>query len=332
VELLLEALRAVAEPTRLRLLALCAQGEITVGELAEIVGQSQPRVSRHLKVLCDAGLIGRVKEGNWVFHRLTDDAGGMQGRVARFVLQTLPEDHVQLASDRRRLAELKQSHAEAAAAYFRANAARWDRLRSLHVNDREVERTLFEVLPAGSFATLLDVGTGTGRMLELYGSHLEQGFGIDLSREMLAVARANLDRAGLRRCQVRHADMYRLPVPDRRFDVAIFHQVLHYADSPAAAIGEAARALRPGGRLVIVDFLPHELENLRTEHAHRRLGFSDREVGEWLRSAQLAPGETRHLAGEPLTIGIWTAVKAAAEHVRPTPVAELGEDHVGVAP
>jgi ArsR family transcriptional regulator len=306
---LLAALKAIAEPTRLRLLALCAEGEMTVGELAQIVGQSQPRVSRHLKVLGDAGLLARIKEGNWVFHRLTEDTAGKPGQVARFVVAALPEADPRLAADRRRLAEVKEARAAAAARYFRDNAAQWDRLRALHANDQEVERALFEVLKPGTFASLLDIGTGTGRMLELFGEHLSQGFGIDLSREMLAIARANLERAGLVSSQVRRADMYRLPVEDEQFEAAIFHQVLHYSDKPAAAILEAARALKPGGRLAIVDFLPHDLEALRAEHAHRRLGFSDREVGEWFRAARLEPGETRHVAGDPLTIGIWTAIK-----------------------
>jgi ArsR family transcriptional regulator len=309
---LLSALRAVAEPTRLRLLALCAEAEMTVGELAEIVGQSQPRVSRHLKVLGDAGLLARIKEGNLVFHRLSAEDEGAAGRVARFVVAALPEGDAQLQADRRRLADAKHAHAQSAAKYFRDNAAQWDRLRSLHVNDGEVERALVELLPPGTFESLLDIGTGTGRVLELYGRQLRHGFGIDLSREMLAVARANLERAGLSSSQVRRADMYRLPVEDGRFDAAVFHQVLHYSDKPAAAIAEAARALKPGGRLAIVDFLPHDLEALRTEHAHRRLGFSDDEVGEWLRAARLEPGETRRLAGDPLTIGIWTALKPAA--------------------
>jgi len=313
---LLSALRAVAEPTRLRLLALCAEAEMTVGELAEIVGQSQPRVSRHLKVLGDAGLLARIKEGNLVFHRLSAEVDGAAGRVARFVAAALPEGDAHLAADRRRLAEAKQAHARSAAKYFRDNAALWDRLRSLHVNDSEVERALVELLPPGSFESLLDIGTGTGRVLELYGRHLKHGVGIDLSREMLAIARANLERAGLSSSQIRRADMCRLPVEDERFDAAVFHQVLHYSDTPAAAIVEAARALKPGGRVAIVDFLPHGLEALRTEHAHRRLGFADGEVGEWLRAARLEPGETRHLAGDPLTIGIWTALKPATLKTR----------------
>jgi ArsR family transcriptional regulator len=311
MEDLLAALRAIAEPTRLRLIALCAEGEMTVGELAQVVGQSQPRVSRHLKVLGDAGLLERIREGNWVFHRITADSSGKAGQVARFVVDALADAGSTLAADRRRLAEVKTARSETAAKYFRDNAAQWDRLRALHADDRVVERALFEVLPAGTFASLLDIGTGTGRMLELYGEHLAHGFGIDLSREMLAVARANLDRAGLLSSQVRRADMYRLPVEDERFDAAVFHQVLHYSDRPTAAIAEAARALKPGGRLAIVDFLPHDLESLRDEHAHRRLGFSDAEVGEWLRAARLEAGETRHIAGNPLTIGIWTAVKPA---------------------
>jgi len=305
---ILAALRAAAEPTRLRLLALCAEGELTVSEITQVVGQSQPRVSRHLRLLCEAGLLDRLREGAWVFYRLADTADA-QAAVARALLDLLPADDAQLALDRQRLEEVKRARAEAAAAYFGRNAARWDDMRSMYVPEVEVERALATLLPPDSVSDLLDIGTGTGRMLVLYGPTVTRAVGVDTSRDMLAIARANLETAGLRHCQVRHADMYRLPFADSSFDAITVHQVLHYADRPRAAIAEAARVLKPGGRLVIADFAPHAVESLREEHAHRRLGFADGEVAEWCAAAGLDLAARRTLPGAPLTVELWLAEK-----------------------
>ena len=201
--------------------------------------------------------------------------------------------------------------AAAAAAYFRDNAARWDRIRSLHVDDGVVERVLLECLGQEPVGDLLDIGTGTGRMLELLADRVETGTGIDLSREMLAVARARLERAGLSHCSLRQGDMYQLPWPEESFDAVTIHQVLHYAEDPAQAVAEAARVLRPGGRVVIVDFAPHDLAGLRDEHAHRHLGFADAEVMRWLREAELAAEPPIHLPGVPLTVTLWAAKRPA---------------------
>jgi ubiquinone/menaquinone biosynthesis C-methylase UbiE len=301
MEDVLAALRAVAEPTRLRLLAVCAYGELTVSDLVQVLGQSQPRVSRHLKLLCDAGILDRFREGNWVFYRLA------QTPVARLLAGLVPENDPTVALDAERLAAIKRARAEAASAYFRANAARWSEIRSLHVDEREVEAALVRLLPDHGVRDLLDIGTGTGRMLELFGARVQQAVGVDLSREMLAVARVNLERAGLRNGSVRQADMYQLPFPGGSFDAVIIHQVLHYAERPAEAIAEAARVLRPGGHLLVIDFLPHQLEQLRSEHAHRRLGFADEEVRGWLESAGVAAVTPVHLPGQPLTVAIWAA-------------------------
>lgn len=310
MDLVLAGLRAAAEPTRLRLLLLCAQGELSVGELVGILGQSQPRVSRHLKLLCDAGLLDRFRDGAFVFYRPARRGPGAE--LARLLLGMIPETDPVAALDRERLAALKRARAEAASAYFRANAERWGRIRSLYVAEREVEAALTALLPAEGIADFLDVGTGTGRMLELFGPRVEHAVGVDLSREMLAVARANLERAGLGNCSLRQGDMYQLPLPSEIFDAAVFHQVLHYAEDPARAIREAGRVLKPGGRLVIVDFAPHELESLRTEHAHRRLGFADDEVVQWCEEASFDPGPIAHLPGEPLTVTLWSARRRLA--------------------
>ncbi len=295
----------MAEPTRLRLLALCAEGEFTVSELVQILGQSQPRVSRHLKQLSDAGLLERLPEGSWVFYRLARESAA--GRLARDIVDLLPADDMALSQDRERLAGVRRARAATAQGYFRANATRWDEIRSLQIDDRQIESRLLATLPPATVRSLLDVGTGTGRVLELYGAQGVEGVGIDLSHEMLSVARANLARAGLSNVYVRQGDMYRLPWPAPTFDAVTFHQVLHFADEPGAAIAEACRVLRPGGRMVIVDFAPHDLELLRREHAHRRLGFADGDMRGWLAEAGLRPEDTIHLPGDRLTVSIWSA-------------------------
>ncbi len=300
---LLTGLRAAAETTRLRLLALCARAELTVSDLTQILGQSQPRVSRHLKQLCDAGLLDRSRDGAWVHYRLA--RGGSD--LGRRLVELLPVDDATLALDLDRLAAIQRARAERAAEYFRRNAANWDAIRSLHVDEAEVERALLGLIEIDRSCEMLDVGTGTGRMLVLLGPHIGQGLGVDASRAMLDIARANLDEAGLRNCVVRHGDMYQLALPGAAFDLVTIHQVLHFAEDPAAAVAEAARVLRPGGQLVVVDFAPHGLETLRLEHQHLRLGISDADMAAWCRAAGLTPRPALRLPGDPLTVMLWTA-------------------------
>jgi len=231
----------------------------------------------------------------------------------------IPDDDETLGLDLGRLEAVKAGRAERAAAYFRLNAARWDEIRKYYVDETEIERAMMALLPAENIGELLDIGTGTGRMLEVYGAAATRAVGIDTSRDMLAIARANLDRAGLRNCQVRLGDMYQLPAPNESFDTVTVHQVLHYADAPGEVIAEAARVLRPGGRLMIVDFAPHREERLRTEHEHRRLGFSDKELANWLNRANLVPGTATHLRGAPLTVCVWPARRPANDPNPATP-------------
>ncbi len=306
---LLQGMRAVAEPTRLRLLALCAHAELTVTELTQILGQSQPRVSRHLKLLVEAGLLDRFREGTWAFYRMSETQ--TCATLGRTIVDLIPDDDSTITRDLERLEAVQASRAKQAADYFRDNAARWDQIRSLHVDDAEIERAMLSMLRPDDVGELLDIGTGTGRMLIVYGDQATRAVGIDLSREMLSVARVNLERAGMRNCQVRLGDMYQLPVASDSFDSVTIHQVLHYADSPGDVIAEAARALRPGGRLIVADFVPHREEALRDEHAHRRLGFSDEEIAGWLRRARLIPEDAVYLQGDPLTVGLWPGRRVA---------------------
>jgi len=321
---LLHALRAAAEPTRLRILALLSRAELTVTELTRILEQSQPRVSRHLKLMCEAGLLVRTQEGSWAFYRLADRGAG--GRTARALIELVHGEGALERRDLDRLALIQAEHVEDAAAFFRENAAKWDVIRSLYMASDEVERALLEAVGDG-VRELLDMGTGTGQVLRLLGRRVSRGVGVDASREMLAVARANLESANLFHCQVRQGDILALPVADASVDLVTIHHVLHFLDDPGLAVAEAARVLRPGGRALIVDFAPHDQEVLRTEHAHRRLGFQDQEVFQWCRSAGLAQVQMRRfedaarVGDQALTVCLWSAVKPGVTALDETPAA-----------
>jgi ubiquinone/menaquinone biosynthesis C-methylase UbiE/DNA-binding transcriptional ArsR family regulator len=279
------ALKAAGETTRLRILALLGETELTVSDLTAILAQSQPRISRHLRLMVQAGLVERFREGAWAFFRLGERGGGAE--LARELLTRLDPADVTLAHDRDRLAAVRAQRAAAAQSYFRQHAAEWDRIRNLHVADETVEAAILAALADAPLGMLLDLGTGTGRMLELLGPHIARGLGVDLSLDMLAFARARLDRAGLRHCSVRHGDIYALALPNDSFDTVLIHQVLHFLDDAAHAVTEAARVLRPSGRLLVIDFAPHDLEFLREEHAHSRLGFGPETVAQWMKAAGL---------------------------------------------
>jgi ArsR family transcriptional regulator len=305
----LDIFRALADATRLRILALLRSMELSVGELAQVLGQSQPRVSRHVKILCDAGLAERRKEGSWVFVAL-----GAAEKVEPVLASLdswgkLESDHWAVA-DAARLAAVRADRAASAAGWFEANAGQWDAIRSLHIAESEVEAAIAQILGEAPIGQLIDIGTGTGRMLELFAARADHALGIDRSSEMLRLARAKLSERGLANAELRQADLYALPLGDGAADVAILHHVLHFAQQPGAAIAEAARVLSTGGRLLIADFAPHDREELRTRDAHTRLGFSDEQIAAWFDAAGLMPARTETLKGGELTVKLWLARKA----------------------
>lgn len=309
MKIALEIFRALADSTRLRILALLRSMELSVGELAQVLGQSQPRVSRHVKILCDAGLAERRKEGSWVFVAL-----GSEARVGP-VLDALDAwsaddaDHWAVA-DSARLAAVRADRAAAAEEWFETHADEWDAIRSLHVAEEQVEAAMVAALGDVTIDRLIDIGTGTGRMLELFAPRAKSALGIDRSSEMLRLARSKLSGQGLANAELRQADLYALPMADDEADAAILHHVLHFAQQPGAAIREAARVLGDGGRLLIADFAPHDREELRQREGHVRLGFSDEQMLGWFDAAGLAPVKTETLEGGELTVKLWLARKA----------------------
>ena len=307
---LADRIQALADPTRLRVLALLRIMELSVGELAHILGQSQPRVSRHLKILADAGVLERRKEGSWVFLTLVA-SDELEPVFALIDAWADKSTSALFGSDAARTEAIRAERAEAANRYFAGHAGVWDQIRSLHVAESEVERAIDRTLGTSPLGSLVDVGTGTGRMIELFAPRATQAIGIDRSSEMLRLARVKLEAAGIQ-SSLRQGDMYALPLADCSADSVIIHQVLHYAHSPAAAIAEAARVLAPGGRLLVIDFAAHEREELRSTDAHIRLGFEDEVMAGWFAAAGLEVDHVEHLEGGELTVTLWRGAKKAA--------------------
>jgi ArsR family transcriptional regulator len=304
---LLVIFRALADPSRVRILLLVRRMELSVGEIAVVLGQSQPRVSRHLRILADAGLIRRAKEGAWVFVRLGEAAVSAPVLAAIDALEPMAG-----AADQAKLTEVRAERAAAADAWFAAHAADWDRERALYIAESDVEAAIGTVLGAGDLGALLDVGTGTGRMIELLGPRARAALGIDRSPEMLRLARGRIEACGLSHAEVRHGDMYALPRPDGSVDTVVLHQVLHFADDPAAVIAEAARVLAPGGQLLIIDFMPHNREELRERQRHVRLGFAERQVLDWMNAAGLDADVAAQLpAPAALGVTLWRGRRPA---------------------
>lgn len=303
-----DVLRAAGEPTRLRILALLQREELAVLELCRVLDQSQPRVSRHLKLLAEAGLVERFPDGAWVFYRLT--GAGRQCEVVAEVLARINPEDPGLARDRRKLDDVQAERADAAQAYFAENAVHWDRIRSLYVSDADVEAEILRAAGPGRFRRMVDLGAGTGRMLTLLAGQADHALGLDLSQQMLNIARRNVTEAGLTHVELRHGDIFDTRLPDASADLVVVHQVLHYLGDPAAAVKEAARIVAPDGRLIIVDFAPHKHEFLREQHQHRRLGFSDDEMARWLAEAELPQVGLQALPptrADGLTVKIWAA-------------------------
>ena len=313
LDIMVNFLRVCGEPTRLRLLILLSKTDLTVTDLTEILGQSQPRISRHLKLLSEIGLLERYQEGAWAYYRLAE-RGAKVKIVELFIKQTQCDD-TQIKRDSKRLQVIRDRREVMAATYFSSNAESWDKIRSLHVDEEKVEQTMLRMIGTQTFERMLDLGTGTGRILELLSHCYRVGVGIDANRNMLSIARTRLDQANLTRVQTRQADLYALPVEAESFDLITIHQVLHFLEEPSAALVEAARAMKQGAKLLIVDFSPHKLKFLQESYAHRWMGFSQSQISEWISKAKMKVRLSYHLKPDDpsqpdtLTVSVWLAEK-----------------------
>jgi len=309
---LLEALKAVAEPTRLRIVVALESCELTVNEICIVLGQTQPRVSRHLKLLTDAGLLRRYAEGTSAYYGLRSDVDG--DGLLRAIAPLIDRTDSLLERDQVRLQTVRDARAERAAEYFAQVAEEWDELRGAYAPTAAVEQAMLDAVETPMVNNVLDIGTGTGRILEVFADRTANGLGVDLSRQMLAVARARLDDDRLSHCSVRFGDILDLDLPAESQDVVIVHHVLHFLADPEAALHAAVRVLRPGGSLLVVDFAEHELERLRADHAHSHLGFSDEQIASWfdslgLGSAAVQQFPPKQVADYALTVSLWAAAK-----------------------
>ncbi|BAI97751.1 ArsR family transcriptional regulator [Sphingobium sp. TA15] len=308
----LDIFRALGDPTRLRIIHLLRAMELAVGEIAQVVGQSQPRVSRHVRILAEADLVERRKEGNWVFLRLSKKA-----EIAPFLTlfdQLVPSEGELLwqKADLARLAAVRADRAQAAESYFAEHAEEWDAIRSLHVPEGDVEAAMTALLGAEPIGHLLDIGTGTGRMIELFGPSADQVTALDRSPDMLRLARAKLPEDAGDKYALVLGDFGALPLEPGSADTVVLHQVLHYAQAPEAVIEEAARVTAAGGRVLIADFAAHEREELRLRDQHARLGFSDDQIESWFADAGLELERVEVLPGQELTVQLWLGRRRGA--------------------
>ncbi|MFZ1743249.1 MAG: metalloregulator ArsR/SmtB family transcription factor [Pontixanthobacter sp.] len=317
-------MRSLADPTRLRIMRLLSAMELAVGELAQVLGQSQPRVSRHVAILCDAGLAERHREGSWVFLRAAvgperhSPVGDAVSRLLAIAEREDAEFAAMCAEDRRQLANIRGAREQSAADYFAQHAEDWDELRQLHSADQVVEARLIEALGEQSLGQVLDIGTGSGRMAELFAPKAEHMVALDKSLDMLRVARAKLQNLPADSVELVQGDFSALPFAAHRFDTVLLHQVLHFAQDPATALAEAARVTRPAGRIAIVDFAAHDREELRDRHAHARLGFGDKAMHDLLREAGYEPAAPITMDEGQLTVKIWLGTRVGTPAAKET--------------
>lgn len=305
--------KGLADDTRLRIMLLLQAMELSVGELAAVLAQSQPRVSRHLKILDAAGLIERRKEGSWVFLRpaLPRLASPAAKHLDAFLRRhealgnALVQQHTK---DCTRLHAIIADREQRAANFFAEHADHWDAIRSLHIPETKVEGALEELIGDEHLGRFLDIGTGTGRMIELFFNRAKHCIGLDRSPEMLRLARAKLQHFAASNVELVLADFNALPSFNDGFQTIMLHQVLHYAQNPQTVIDEAAKVAAAGAQIVIVDFAAHSLDELRERHAHARLGFSDEQMLTMLAKAGFSQFKTLSLSGGTLTVKIWRGV------------------------
>jgi ArsR family transcriptional regulator len=293
---------ALADPTRVKILLLVRDLQLSMGELADLLDQSQPRVSRHVRILAEAGLVRRHKEGAWVFVGLGDNAPTAD--IYALIEKLLPAREP-IAAERARLAQVRAERQKAIDDWFTTHAGEWDLLRRLGGQDSAVEAAIVAAARVPAVGRLLDIGTGTGRVLELLAADADSAVGVDRSPEMLRLARGKLAGDGQQRAEVRQADMRALPFEDSSFDTVTLHHVLHYADDPATVIAEAARTVAPGGKLLVADYAAHGHEEFRTRYQHARLGFAGDDVVAWLCAAGLAPRLVSRHPGAELSVELW---------------------------
>ena len=306
-------LKTLGHPDRLRILALLSQGELTVSELVQILGLSQPRVTQYIKSLEQVGIVERMREGSWVFSRLKR---GQQANSAILAatLAALAGENALLDSDRDSLNKVRDDRSRQAEAFFASVANDLDQLGHEYLPQADIETALLSLVPGQEFSRMVDLGTGTGGMLKLFAPHIRSGVGVDDSVEMLRVARHTLSDDAYMHISIQQADLQDAPLKDGAADLVTLHQVLHFLEEPARAVNEAARLLVDDGHLLITDFALHDFDSYHEKYSHRRLGFSDQDMHQLLSDYGFELDQVRTLpASGPTTpdVKIWHAIKTS---------------------
>lgn len=309
METVTTALKALAHTERLRILALLSRGELTVSELTQVLELSQPRITQYVQTLEAAGIVERLREGAWVFSRLRRGQEGLAALVAS-ALAAIPADDAQVAADAARLDAVLADRAEEAARFFADVANDRGQLGDEYLPRGDIEAAMRDLVGTGPYRNLVDLGTGTARVLTLLADRVERGTGLDNSHDMLRVARHRLGAEGLEHLDVRAGDIHAAPMEAGSADLVTLHQVLHYLDDPSLAVAEAARLLMPGGALLVVDFAAHDREEFRELYSHRRLGVAEADIRADVARAGLALADTRTVrAGDRPDVRLWLARK-----------------------
>ena len=301
-------LKAAADPSRLRLLALLAAGEATVKELVDIIGQSQPRVSRHLKILADARIVTHFRDGQWMYYRL--EPSGAAAELVDCAVALARSGDETLSADRERLAEVRAAR-ERYALTAPSGPKRWVGSIGDRPSEAALEQALLAALGGGELGDLLDIGVGSGAVLRLLAPRCRTAVGLDVSRGMRVLARSRLQGAGLGRCTIRAGDMHELPFPELSFDLVVVDEVLSLATDPQPVLAEATRVLRPTGRLLVLDRIEPAALRLTSQSGKRAL--YENQLAVMLRAVGLRASAPSWFPGRRLDLA-W--VTASARSVR----------------
>ncbi len=292
---MLETLKALADPCRLRLTAVLLSGEFTVQELTRIMDMGQSRISRHLKILTEAGVLTVKRQGTWSYYRA--------GEECRFFSAIRPafERELEMLTERSRdmaaVAEVLEERRRRSQEFFDRHARQWDDLARTLLPVPEYHKRLIKQVPEG--VTLLEIGIGTGALLIELAARAANVIGVDHSPAMLEEARRRLANDGVSSVELRLGEMSHLPLSDGSVGCVVANMVLHHAADPAAVLAEIRRVLVPGGVLLLADLARHEREAAREQLADQWLGFEENELTDWLKLAGFAVVTTELVAADP---------------------------------
>ena len=290
----LKSLRALSDPTRLRIIALLEKDELSVNELQEITRMGQSRISTHLGLLLDSGLVESRREGKRTFYKLAPTPNGTTGEFIQLAIRgakELPEQ----GGDQVNLKRILNRRREQAQVYFNQIAGRFDRVYGPGRSWQAFGQLLLRVLPP---LVVADLGSGEGLLSELLARRCKKVIAVDNSEKIVAFGAAKAKKNGLRNLEFRLGDLQNPPVEPDSVDLVVLSQALHHAEKPSEAIAAARRILKPGGQLMVLDLLKHKFEQAHELYGDRWLGFAESDLHQWFEQAGLKKIEVNVVARE----------------------------------